>query len=353
MLALVLLLVSGGTTGEYHAGAQLICVDCHTMHYSDSHDLSGNACPGANCNLPLGSGGPFPRLLRNEETALCLTCHDGQNFAPDVLGAHANGYIRQAGALNKVGGVDNYQEWMGHTLGSTTQAPGGTWTPSATGLTCINCHSAHGASGNDVANNGPDPNRLTGYRNLSRSRGGIASGSPIYTIVSYAKETNVTTRDVFLRGWTKGNLAGNYSDTNVDFNEPVTNKSGMGQWCQGCHTHFHGDKTSTDMYDTTAAHFVRHPAADADITGSTFKNKLYRVKVMSQTGDWGVQGQAWASAPATLTPTCPSCHKGHGNKNPFGLIYALGAGAFTEEGDGVAVRDLCRQCHGMGTVYPN
>jgi hypothetical protein len=41
--------------------------------------------------------------------------------------------------------------------------------------------------------------------------------------------------------------------------------------------------------------------------------------------------------------------KGHGNQNAFGLIYMLGTGTVTEQGDdGVDARNMCRQCHGMG-----
>lgn len=44
-----------------------------------------------------------------------------------------------------------------------------------------------------------------------------------------------------------------------------------------------------------------------------------------------------------------SCHKAHGNRNPFGLIFMTGTGAtVTEDGDGGVYKDLCRQCHTQG-----
>ena len=54
-------------------------------------------------------------------------------------------------------------------------------------------------------------------------------------------------------------------------------------------------------------------------------------------------------ADGTVTPSCMSCHKGHGNANPFGLIFMTGSGAnVTENGDGGVYKDLCRQCHVQG-----
>ena len=60
---------------------------------------------------------------------------------------------------------------------------------------------------------------------------------------------------------------------------------------------------------------------------------------MSASGNWATG--------TDVTPSCFSCHKAHGNKNPFGLIYMSGTGTVTEQGDtgGRALEDLCRQCH--------
>ncbi len=345
-MAFVALGAGVATAGQYHFSTQLICSDCHTMHYSYAHDYSG----GAAANMVLGAGGPFGALLRDQENKLCLACHDNQSTAPDVYGTNTGSHVRQAGALNGTGSMASpgtgYSEFMGHTLGSTAVVPGGTWTPSAEGLTCGDCHAVHGSRGN-----APDVFGTTGitdtYRNLSNRRGGVASGS--YLAVSYAKGTNDLTKDVYLTGWTLGNIAGNYSEATVNFNEPVTTKSGMGQWCMGCHTNFHGSSTDANM--NNGSDFIRHPTADANISQSAtsrFSTVLYRVKVMSATGAWGTPGTALGVNTLNQTPTCVSCHKSHGNKNPFGLIYLTGTNAPTEEGDGVAVRDLCRQCHSQG-----
>lgn len=340
-LAMLLLTMGSPSArgGEYHSGANLVCSDCHTMHYSQSHAYDGGAAD------PLGAGGPFKYLLKEDSNELCKSCHDGQTDDPDVVGDHGNGYVRLGGGLTT--GTAPYENWKGHTLGATTAAPGGTWTPGAEGLSCTNCHSQHGsASGaTDVAGNAV----TSQYRNLATRPGGISTRLG----VSYAKGTNDLTKDIFMRGWTLGDLKGNYGVDAIDYNEPVTTNSGMSRWCQGCHTAFHGASTSANM--NSGGDWLRHPTADANISTSTFPNRLYRVKVMSATGNWGTQGTAWTGAPADLTPTCTTCHKAHGNQNPFGLVYMKGDGPITEEGDagGVALgmRTLCKQCHGQGGAY--
>src|SRR5436190_113038 len=59
-----------------------------------------------------------------------------------------------AGALNETTPVGGYNEWMGHTLGSTATPPGfnpaavglsPTWYDPTTGLECTSCHSQHGS----------------------------------------------------------------------------------------------------------------------------------------------------------------------------------------------------------------
>jgi hypothetical protein len=103
---------------------------------------------------------------------------------------------------------------------------------------------------------------------------------------------------------------------------------------------------------TNAAPWKRHPTADVNIgtPAATFISSLTqfnshtnRVKVLDSQGLWN-----GTTADNTVTPSCMSCHKGHGNKNPFGLIYMTGTGSPTEDGDGGVYKDLCRQCHVEG-----
>ena len=145
LIAGIALVASPALAGDYHTGGSLNCAECHVMHYSQSHGYNSD---GSGFTVGLGGSGPYHFLLRNEINALCLSCHDNQTFAPDVLAA--NGGIvptngRQAGALNR----DNtapYFDATGHTLGSEDAAPGGTFA-NADGLNCINCHQQHGYAG--------------------------------------------------------------------------------------------------------------------------------------------------------------------------------------------------------------
>ncbi len=57
-------------------------------------------------------------------------------------------------------------------------------------------------------------------------------------------------------------------------------------------------------------------------------------------------------------PGCLSCHKAHGNQNPFGLMFLNGNATAIDEEGGYATgqtqdlvqgyRNLCGQCHSQG-----
>jgi len=101
--------------GEWHAGATNVCTDCHTMHFSMQHNWDGTSpvatTPQAGGNW-LGDSGPNERLLKLPANELCLSCHDGQSFAPDVVGVNANAAPtggRSAGALNETGLGTQYE----------------------------------------------------------------------------------------------------------------------------------------------------------------------------------------------------------------------------------------------------
>jgi hypothetical protein len=171
--------------------------------------------------------------------------------------------------------------------------------------------------------------------------------------MSYAVATNDLTKDVFERS---NGGTDHYDIGNVDFNEPKSDSSYYGQYCKTCHTNFHGKSTDANMtVGGAGADWMRHPTADVNIGAASssglYKSRLHRVKVMSSTGNWGTQGVAFGTGmPADLTPSCFSCHKGHGNQRAFGLIYPDSACTqpIGEEGAGVQYRDLCKNCHSRG-----
>ena len=351
-------LSAAALAGDFHVAQTLTCYDCHTAHYSQTHAYSADVA-GSNLILipPMAAGtGPFNNLLRKEPNELCLTCHNSNNWAPDVFGAGTGSAVRQAGGLNALAGHlandAGYDEDDGHTLWSTATAPGGTFAGAAPeGLMCVSCHAQHGSS--------------TQYRNLLNR--GIFTGKNL-TYNRNADNTVVVpidfTKDVYQRAPL------NYAHSSVDFLEVSQTASPYGAWCQSCHTNFHGAGGSANMGGVSqgwsnpdpAARvpWLRHPTADVNIgsAGGTFISSLAqfnthtnRVKVLDQTGTWNATS-------TTVTPSCMSCHKGHGNKNSFGLIWMGGVGNVTEEGDDAATLAdgakyiaLCRQCHTQASGY--
>ncbi len=323
--------------GDYHDAGTLDCAECHVMH-----PASPVLEPPA--TFPLGDATPRAgELLKGNINDLCLSCHDDTRRAADVLGRNTGRYfgdVRQGGHLNRVGrpGIPA----TGHTLDSLASAPGSTppWRPEdengpSVGLNCINCHAHHGV---------PD-----GYRNL---RGDAGNNAGTEGLVRYNHElpgVNDLSRDVFVR------TALRYDESEVDFNEPDPTGSAMGSFCAGCHEAFHGTpgpdgNIGGQPVGGTFERFLRHPGAGVNFgsgpgRGLIATNGVNRVKVMSETGVWSPPG-------ADATPTCISCHKAHGNGNPFGLIYRSGQGTLTENGDtgGTALEHLCGQCHDVNAA---
>ncbi|MGB2768671.1 MAG: cytochrome c3 family protein [Candidatus Zixiibacteriota bacterium] len=339
LVATLFLAVPALIAGDYHTGTTLECSECHVMHGSQAH---GYNVSGEGTFTSIGASAPYEYLLRDEVNNLCLSCHDGQSSAPDVLEAKAGLGVRQAGALNR-DGASPYYHADGHTLDATDVAPGGTWkADSASGLHCGHCHDPHG----DPGSGSPDTTGLGQYRNLRADPGGTSSKWMLYAV-----GTNDVNVPVFERSATGGS---HYRHTNVDFNEPLTDGSYYGAWCQGCHTNFHGSSGSANMGGSGGTAWLRHPSADADIgavggihsSASLFAGYTNKVKVMTATEDWDPDSTA---AVTDHTPSCFSCHKAHGNQNSFGLIFMKGTGTVDEEGDdGTEVRDLCKQCHVQG-----
>jgi len=345
VFAVALLVPMAALAGDYHRNATLVCSDCHTMHFSQQHGYMGaDSTLGYGSEFPegftpLGGAGPHPYLLRNEVNDLCLTCHEGQTFAPDVLGANTNSYVRMAGGLNHVGDGP-VVELTGHTLGSTDPAPGSNpaWS-STVGLECANCHFPHGGAN---------------YRNLAGNPGNYSALGRSYAVITYGTGgVNDLTKDVWEHDATLNQLATHYAWSNTDYNEPAATPalyagSAYAFYCKGCHSDFHGAQGGTEVGGTGGEEWLRHPNAVANIGAiggghssyTVYSGRTNHVKTMSASGVW----------PATdNTPSCFSCHKSHGNENSFGLIYMSGTGVIDEEGDnGTTVKEMCKQCHTQG-----
>jgi len=370
-----------GFTGEFHTGDSLVCYDCHTMHFSETQGFSSSDPYGTGTPIafPLTTG-PNPYLLRQPQNGICLSCHDGQASAPDVMGANTNASPtggRQAGAVNKVALGSPYETWKGHTVYSTDIPPGynpsliglSDWYTGTTfGLKCIHCHEFHGS---------PLP-----YRNLGASALGptAASFQPSYVI----NTANDTTKDVWINiasPYTSG--SGNaatfnpyYATANIFFNRidgtigSLKTSNKIGSFCATCHANFHGGPGNSPIGGSPGngnlEGFLRHPAAQTTIgasgaAGYGGHSSLTRfvantTKVKANTTNHVTYADA--------SPFCLTCHKAHGNQNPFGLIFlSRNATAFDpgpegpEQGGWDATqphttaegyRNLCGQCHSQG-----
>ena len=356
------------TAGEWHAGNNNLCTDCHTMHFSQTHNWDGTTfvpgTPAPDGNW-LSATGPNHYLLKAPANQLCLACHDGQTFAPDVMGINANASPtagRSAGALNDVAGAAPYSTWKGHTLDSTDVPPGydptkvglsATFYDPTGGLECINCHLQHGA--------------LPNYRNLGPRS--LPGGVVDYVIST----TNDPTKDVWVN-LAAGSVTPNsgsaatfnpyYDSANVAYNRndatvgTTKTSNQMDTFCAACHGNFHGGALDSSIGGGPTGEFIRHPTAQQTI-GSIggghsdlprFVAATTKVKVYSDEAGF-----------IDASPGCVSCHKGHGNQNPFGLVFLSRTATSVGEEGGYAAgqtepangyqtgyRNLCGQCHRQG-----
>lgn len=355
---------SSGFT-NYHYNANMNCSDCHSMHASAHRNLTDgsaittpNTTPGTDINpyyvAPAAPAEGRHHLLKNDD--VCATCHDGQTFAPDVIGDNTNSYIRSAGGLREgtTGG--------GHKIGSTVRPPGydgasvNNYFAAGSVLECYSCHSPHGG---------------TAFRNLGpyQMRGTIGMAAAANVLPEVLKSTTwpdlsvPTTKNkdvvVALNTYTFGTdpMASYYGRDKVAYGRardgeeivfagtPSSNR--MDHFCGVCHGKFHGGQELVASGVSDGTGFVRHPtsivkvsAASTTVFGAQKGAQTLKVYQMGSTIN-----------PATDSPGCVTCHKAHGNNNPFALIFPdrVGGTVPSEEGGGI-YKDLCKSCHSMGGV---
>lgn len=343
---------------NYHYNVNINCSDCHSMHAS-AHDNQGagtaitvpytgpfGSAPGSNVinpyypNQPAATG--REKLLKNDD--VCSSCHDGQTFAPDEIGDNTNLYVRSAGGTRGTGDTGG-----GHRIGSTNPAPGydGTvinYFPSGSTLECTSCHSPHG-SGN-FRNLVPYGMRTTaGFSgaNMNATFNKSATFDPTY-------DANILNGDSWVFGANSGAAfntyygrgAVSYAKSGTYTYNGGTSSNRLDQFCGVCHGAFHGGNIS-DSTVGDGTDFVRHPTGVQLIGSFSNATSAANLKVYQAAG---------TPSAATDSPGCLTCHKAHGNKNPFALIYPSWTGADTTEEGGGEYKSLCKSCHGMGGSLP-
>ncbi len=271
--------------GDWHNPSQLICSDCHTMHYSEEGDKPVRA----------EAGGPFSNLLLASTTnSLCLTCHDGTDpNAPDVVypvnytSNPAGGYFANSGGTGSN---------KSHNLGMAS----GEIPPGGSDLMTLNCASCHNPHGN------------SSYRNLSLNPAG--NGNTDVTITAF----QVRKAD----GPSGNSPADVYTPSNITY------RKGMSEWCKDCHSDFHGAAKTGSPEP-----WFRHPQ-DLTINGRNYADYNHWSGIISD--------RVPAQSPNdTTVPSpddevfCLSCHKAHGSANKYSLIFA----------DGNKMLSTCQQCH--------
>ena len=315
----------------YHNGGTLLCYDCHAMHYSQQHDVSGAAGEG----IPSLGGGPTGKLLRRAtSTQLCLACHDGQVGIPDVMKGDTNGLgdNRAAGFFSEDPGTSTYR---GHNLATTDSISpcdrchnmhgGG---PPATGaLRCIECHNPHG--------NGA-------YRNIQRRAHSSPPNQPKAIALSDATGLN------------------KYDQRNIGYSAPP---GGDNTWREvtylcsgnalgGCHGGFASTASGLNTGNTSPFH--RHPGTNSQesvyfpldrtgahtdpahwVTGTGNGFSIARVSFVVR----GATNYSQAIVVAENNEVfCLSCHKAHGSGNAFSLRWDYGGPPGTSQAG-------CNQCH--------
>jgi len=358
-LAVVALPMMAATT-NWHYNENMNCSDCHSMHASAHSNLTTGAAitdPNGTYSSPNNVINPYypapnpgagrSSLLKADD--VCESCHKDQSFAPDVYGDNGNGYIRSAGGIREdaTGG--------GHKIGSQILPPGYQTTfgvnywPNGTTLECTSCHSPHGGVGF---------RNLVPYAMNTAALGGVSNSNVKPTV---KKGTFDATFDVTILGadtysFGSGNMQAYYGRQNVVYAKaatPLASFNGaqasnrLDNFCGVCHGAFHGgDKVNPDNVSkggNASSAFLRHPTGQVVIGSFSTATSAANLKVY--------QAAATVSA-ATDSPGCLTCHKAHGNNNPFGLIYPSWTGAdSTEEGNG-EYKSLCKSCHGMGGTLP-
>lgn len=308
-----------GTAIAFHGDA-LECNRCHTMHYSED----GKA---------LQSGeGPFVHLLTKERsTELCLSCHDGQVGAPDVIGEEdanhlterAAGFFTQMNTENANGHNIQTGEINSNDLCSTCHS-GGNFSTATMG--CLDCHDPHGKS--------PDSDPDYSYRNL--------------------RWANSSDDNPILRAFIKPGVAGLdvYEQENIGYAAPDTEESDWREVtniCLRCHHNFADDGFTRNSEGVC----FRHPSTDSERgiwepIGGNGSPKTDTEHWKTGTGPSFTIGRVpfvvsgavdYAEARSGSVPNevfCLTCHKAHGSKYENALRWSPSS----SKG--------CQQCHNKG-----
>jgi len=354
-LFVALMMVTSIPVLAFHNGSQLVCDNCHTMHYSEGGQAPPTQAKGYPQNAD--SGGPFEHLLvKSNITDLCLQCHkdNGYTGAPSVYNTNP-----ASASVLLPGGDFGYSAKIpqatlpgltsgGHNpFGSPGAQQSVNFNPSpdggATGLTppgssttmssfqCTDCHGVHGPESGNVS-----VSRLATYQNY---------GYRLLLAEPLGNNTLVSTDSIISRAWivSGGAVVAGPDGANLQQSESATNinvyKGGFSEWCSSCHANFHAevDQTAND-WDGTA--YIRHPTNSvltslrAYATGSTYD---YNYPLVQGNGTWTNTGGGTLGNTDKIQ--CLTCHKAHATAYPNALRW---------DPTQASALGQCNKCHEVG-----
>lgn len=311
---------------HYHNGAEMVCSDCHIAHASQTH-ARNPAQLGMNELVPY-SGAPSENLLRaSDPLDLCISCHDNQSFAPDVIGADVNGLVQRSAGHFGMPGIANPN---GHDLGRGLPKSGGSYdfcnrchfsAGDQKQVTCIDCHNAHG--------NGKARNLQWASDPASTPDLGLFTNPAAVNLDRY-EDANVAFGT--MNSYTLREVSNICIDCHHVFSgEYYTDPTGTGNHVR--HPAYDSERASTNNIAQGESKGTTVPAHWTAGVGSGFGTTPRVRPVTSNSGDWGSSHIVDATRNGVF---CLSCHRAHGSDQPFGLVFTA-AGGVNASG--------CDQCH--------
>jgi hypothetical protein len=314
---------------RYHIASQLVCTDCHITHASQQHAVDpGNPGPHP---IPYDGGANRWLLRKSDPLDLCLTCHDGRGFAPDVVTADANGLVQRSAGFFAEPGMINMN---GHDLGRDLPREEGFglcvrchWEPGEnTKVTCIDCHNPHG---NNVARNLQWASYPSGTPDLGLFVNPAALGMDRYEAANVAFGT---LNSPMLREASNMCIDCHHTFSGGYYVDPD------GDGIHSRHPAYESERNSRNSIDQGAAKESTAPGHWEGGTGSGF-GATPRVRfVNSGATDFASSRVVDASTNGVF---CLSCHKAHGSDQAFGMVWQL------QNGVGPSG---CDQCHLIANV---